>query len=128
MPITLILAGGGGGGAPSGTIPWANPVSLNMGNSPGTIDLSLYSTVSFRITNPGTITLTNGTNGYWYSFVILSDGEYGFTNEVVFAYNNLAPTPSINGRVDAYSIQCVNTNQGTKYLATYGFDYSTISI
>jgi hypothetical protein len=127
MPITLVTVGASGTSG-GGSIPWENPVTINMNNSNGTIDLGSYSTVSFRVKNPSQINLSNGIDGYWYGLIILSDGEYSFGNEVIFAYNNLPPTVSINNRVDVYSIHCVETNQGKKYLATYGFDYSTINI
>lgn len=120
-----LLSGGGGGG---GGISGANPETINMNNINATINLSSYSTTSFRIKNPAQITLSNGTNGLWYTFVILSDGSYSFTSEVQFPLNNTQPVPSSSGRMDIYSFHCITTDQGTKYLATFGYDYSGMTI
>jgi hypothetical protein len=105
-----------------------NPVTLNLENSNSTINLSLYKTTSFRIKNPAQITLSNGTNGVWYTFVIVSDGSYSFTSEIRFPLNNSQPVASASGSVDVYSFHCVNTTSGLKYLATFAYDYSEVVI
>jgi hypothetical protein len=123
LSFTTIEGGGGASG-----ITGASPVIINMNNINATIDLSLYTTTSFRIKNPAQITLSNGTNGLWYTFVILSDGSYSFTSEIQFPLNNAQPVPSSSGRMDIYSFHCITTDQGTKYLATFGYDYSGMTI
>ena len=122
LSFTTVSGGGGGG------ITGESPATINMNNINATIDLSSYSTLSFRIKNPAQITLSNGTNGLWYTFVILSDGSYSFTSEIQFPLNNAQPVPSSSGRMDIYSFHCITTDQGTKYLATFGYDYSGMTI
>ena len=113
----------GGSGGNSGE----NPETLDLSNSPSTIDFSQYSTTSFRIKNPAQITLTSGTNGVWYTLAIVSDGNYSFTSETRFPLNNAQPVPS-SGTVDLYTFHCIDTVSGTRYLATFAYDYSGVTL
>ena len=100
---------------------------MDLSNSPSTIDFSQYSTTSFRIKNPAQITLTSGTNGVWYTLAIVSDGNYSFTSETRFPLNNAQPVPS-SGTVDLYTFHCIDTVSGTRYLATFAYDYSGVTL
>jgi hypothetical protein len=114
---------GGSGGGNSGQ----NPETLNLSNTNSTIDFSNYSTTSFRIKNPAQMTFTNGVDGTWYTLAIISDGSYSFTSEVRFPLNNAQPVPS-SGTVDMYSLHCIDTVSGTRYLATFAYDYSGVTL
>ena len=115
-----ILGGSGGNSS-------ENPETLDLSNSPSTIDFSQYSTTSFRIKNPAQITLTSGTNGTWYTLAIVSDGNYSFTSETRFPLGNAQPVPS-SGTVDLYSFHCIDTVSGTRYLATFAYDYTGVTL
>jgi hypothetical protein len=103
-----------------------NPVSLNLNNLTTTINLANYATTSFRITNPAQISLINGINGMWYTFVIKSDGAYSFTSEVRFPLGQSSPNVSAVGDVDVYSMHCVVNGGTTKFIATYGFGFTSV--
>ena len=90
--------------------------------------MSTYSTTSLRIKNPAQITLSNGTDGVWYTLAIVSDGTYSFTSEVRFPLNNAQPVPSSNTKIDIYTLHCINTTTGLKYLATFAYDYSGVTL
>jgi hypothetical protein len=103
-----------------------NPVTLNLNNTNSTINLANYNTSSFRILNPAQINLTNGLNGMWYTFVIKSDGAYSFGSEIRFPLGQSTPNVSANGDVDIYSMHCIVANGVTRYIATYGFQYTNV--
>lgn len=121
-----ILGGSGGGG--SGTSSSENPETIDLINTDTTIDLSSYPTTSLRLKNPAQITLSNGTDGVWYTLIIVSDGTYSFTSEVRFPLNNAQPVPSSSNRIDVYTLHCINTTDGLKYLATFAYDYSGVTL
>ena len=118
------ILGGSGSGGNSGE----SPETIDLSNSNTTIDLSAYSTTSLRLKNPAQITLSNGTDGVWYTLAIVSDGTYSFTSEVRFPLNNAQPIPSSSDRIDIYSLHCINTTGGLKYLATFAYDYSGVTL
>lgn len=118
------ILGGSGGGGNSGE----DPQTIDLSNTNATIDLSTYSTTSLRVKNPAQITLSNGSDGVWYTLAIVSDGTYSFTSEVRFPLDNAQPIPSANTRIDVYTLHCINTTDGLKYLATFAYDYSGVTL
>ena len=105
-----------------------SPETIDLNNSNTTINLSSYPTTSLRLKNPAQITLSNGADGVWYTLAIVSDGSYSFTSEVRFPLNNAQPVPSSSNRIDVYSLHCINTTDGLKYLATFAYDYSGVTL
>lgn len=104
-------------------------IDLDLQNTNTIIDLSLYNKIrSFRIKNPAQISLSNGLNGAWYTLIIISDGNYSFGSDIRFPLNNAQPIPSANGKIDMYSLHCINSTDGLKYLATFAYDYSGVTI
>jgi hypothetical protein len=103
-----------------------NPITLNLNNTNTVINLANYATTSFRILNPAQISLLNGINGMWYTFVIKSDGAYSFTSEIRFPLDNSQPNVSASGKVDIYSMHCVVSGGITRYIATFGFQYTDL--
>ena len=100
-----------------------NVQTVNRANATsGDINLSTFTTNTFKIENPGYINLVNGVEGRYYSLMIVSDGAYTFGTNCRFPLANTQPIPSTSGQVDMYSFICVNG----KFLATFAYGYTGV--